>query len=91
MIQTVNHAFFPNISVGSHTSRMYLAVNRPTNANPVHAIAISIPESSEVKTKENTINAMHTQRKNATNRLESKLFSRQFCMKHKMCFRKLMV
>ena len=55
MIQTVNHAFFPNISVGSHTSRMYLAVNRPTNANIVHAIAISIPESSEVKTKENTM------------------------------------
>jgi len=43
LILTVNQAFFPNNSVGSQTWRMYRAVNKPTNANKIHASVIIIP------------------------------------------------
>ena len=45
---TVNHASFPQILVGCQTWRMYLAVNKPTNAKSVQASVISIPVSKEV-------------------------------------------
>lgn len=42
-VLTVNQAFSPSSCLGSQTSRMYRAVNKPTNANKTHASVIMIP------------------------------------------------
>jgi len=47
LIPTANQAFVPNNCLGSQTSRMYRAVNKPTNANKIQASVIRVPVSDE--------------------------------------------
>ena len=43
VIPTANQAFVPNNWLGSQTTRMYRAVNKPTDANKIQASVIRVP------------------------------------------------